>query len=314
MHDDLGEYMETALFISTIDQFKSCFLGDYQFAFADSKSNHVDAAYNRMCSFVQENNIIKFSHLYFGVEFCEYLIPSVESLARFADICMGNDLFPVFVTPVVTDYGIDRLEKCFAYLNNQLTHYGVVVNDIGVLHMIQSCSRTIDIIAGRVLDKTSHDCRIPEAELANYYSSAGMRYASEPGVLSEEHINVLSKLGVCRYEFDLPITGLRLRNTSAHYSLYWPFQYITTGRVCLFRALTKTGKNRFLVGSDQCSQPCRGFELELRKPLNGYSFEFGIRKNNNYLYQKGNTLYYTYDNPNIAQQLAQFDRIIFQIL
>ena len=116
------------------------------------------------------------------------------------------------------------------------------------------------------------------------------------------------------FEFDLPIVGLELKSTKAHHSLYWPFHYLSTGRVCIFRSINKTGKEKFLVGDIPCNRPCKKLELELRKPLNGYHFEHGIRKSSQYLMQKGNTLFYLYENPNISQQFTQFDRIILQIL
>ena len=82
----------------------------------------------------------------------------------------------------------------------------------------------------------------------------------------------------------------------------------------MFRALGKTGREKFLVGQTSCAGSCKALELELRKPINGYSFEHGVRKNNQYLFQKGNTIFYLYENPNIAEQIEQFDRIVLQLL
>ena len=306
--------MDVALYLANPNQFISCYLADYQFTFADSKANHVDVAYKRMSELITQRGLCRFTHLYFGAEFCEYLLPSRTELEEYIRISKDTGLFPVFVTPVVTDYGISRLVESFDYLDAQDIQYAVVVNDYGVLTLLDTQHSVCEIIAGRVLDKTSHDPRIPEDELLQYYSPAGIRYACEPGIESGRSTDILSKMGICRFEFDLPIVGLELKSTKAHHSLYWPFHYLSTGRVCIFRSINKTGKEKFLVGDIPCNRPCKKLELELRKPLNGYHFEHGIRKSSQYLMQKGNTLFYLYENPNISQQFTQFDRIILQIL
>lgn len=306
--------MDIAIFLSRPDQYQGPCLSDYHGCFGDSVANHTAAAYQSMTDRLISRGLTRLTHLYFGAEFCEYLIPSRKELEQYIQICKSDSLQPVFVTPVVTDHGIGRLQACFDFLDGENVDYAVVVNDLGVLQLLCARPHKPRIIAGRVLDKTSHDSRIPEKEMTQYYSAPGIHYASEPGILSEHSTRILSGLGVSRYEFDLPKTGLQLPDTGYPCSLYWPFHYLTTGRVCLFRSMGKTGAEKFLVGQDLCGGRCKAYELELRKPMNGYSFEHGIRKNNQYLFQKGNTLFYLYDDPNINDQLAQFDRIVLQML
>lgn len=306
--------MDIAVYLSSPHEFRGGCLSDYPFTFGDHRANLVAAAYQNMCDMLAKSGVHRFTYLYFGAEFCEYLIPSQQDLEQYVEICRANDLRPVFVTPVVTDRGLDRLWECFDHLDASGIPYAVVVNDLGVLQMLCSRSPVPELIAGRILDKTSHDCRISENEMGSYYSASGMRYASEPGILSDHSTGVLSPLGISRYEFDLPKTGLDLKHSGSGLSLYWPFHYLTTGRVCMFRALGKTGKERFLVGQRSCGGSCKALELEMRKPINGYSFEHGVRKNNQYLFQKGNTIFYLYENPNITEQIEQFDRIVLQLL
>ena len=306
--------MDIAVYLTSPHQFRGCYLSDYPFSFGDCHANQVAAAYQKMYYMLIKRGAHRFTYLYFGTEFCEYLIPSQQYLEQYMDICRDNDLRPVFVTPVVTDRGLDRLQNCFDHLDASSIPYAVVVNDLGVLQLLCSRSHVPELIAGRILDKTSHDCRILENEMGSYYSASGMRYASEPGILSDHSTGVLSSLGISRYEFDLPKTGLHLRHSNSGLSLYWPFHYLTTGRVCMFRALGKTGKDKFLVGQRSCDGSCKALELELRKPINGYSFEHGARKDNQYLFQKGNTVFYLYENSNIAEQIEQFDRIVLQQL
>ena len=306
--------MDVAVYLTSPHQFRGCCLSDYPFSFGDCHVNQVASAYTKMCDLLTKRGIHRFTYLYFGSEFCEFLIPSQQDLEQYVEICIANNLRPVFVTPVVTDRGLDCLQDCFDFLDSLSIPYSIVINDLGVLQLFCSRPRVPELIAGRVLDKTSHDCRISENEIGFYYSASGMRYASEPGILSDHSIGVLSPLGISRYEFDLPKTGLDLRHSSSALSLYWPFHYLTTGRVCIFSSIGKTGKEKFLVGQRSCGKSCKALELELRKPINGYSFEHGLRKNNQYLFQKGNTVFYLYENSNIAEQIEQFDRIVLQLL
>lgn len=305
--------MDIAIYLSDPDQFQGCDLSDYRFQFTDFQNNSVSEAYQNMQALLIQRGVLQLTHLYFGAEFCEFLIPSSRIIQKYIDICKANHLQPVFVTPVVTDYGIQQLQEAFDFLDTQILPYAVVINDFGVLQMLCSRSNTPEIIAGRILDKTSHDCRIPAEELTEYYSVSGMRYAQTPGILSNSSIQILSKMNITRFEFDLPKTGLHLAGTQKQFSLYWPFHYLTTGRVCIFRSLHKTGNQKFLVGGKSCTAPCKAFDLELSKPLNGYSFEYGRRKKNQHLFQKGNTIFYLYENPEISSQVDQVDRIIIQI-
>ena len=237
--------MDIAVYLTSPLQFRGCCLSDYPFTFGDHHANQVAAAYQNMCDMLIKRGVHRFTYLYFGAEFCEYLIPSQQDLEQYVEICRANDLRPVFVTPVVTDRGLDRLRECFDHLDASGIPYAVVVNDLGVLQLLCSRPRVPELIAGRILDKTSHDCRISENEMGAYYSASGMRYASEPGILSDHSTGILAPLGISRYEFDLPKTGLDLKRSGSGRGLYWPFHYLTTGRVCMFRALGKTGRRNF---------------------------------------------------------------------
>lgn len=307
--------MEIAIFVSHPEQYRGCDLSDYSFTYGDAQNNGVYHAYETVQKLLMKYDKTKFDQLYFGSEFCENLIPTIEELKFFLNKCKADGLGPVFVTPVVTDRGIAKLKVCFDFLDAQGVMYSTVVNDVGVLQMLSECAKTKSVIIGRLFDKTSHDSRISQKDIPSYYGAAGIRYAGEPGILSDHSRRILKSFGVQRFEFDLPKVGIYPdRREDYGFSLYWPFHYLTTGRVCLFRAADREGKDKFLVGGKPCRGICKKKELELRKPVNGFSPEQGVKKNDLYLFQKGNTIFYLYDHNDLEALISRFDRVIIQVL
>ena len=118
---------------------------------------------------------------------------------------------------------------------------------------------------------------------------------------------VFEQYDVERYEFDLSKVGIELPR-EGKYSLYWPYSYLTTGRICMFRSLDLDGKEKFLVGDKGCGRKCIQYKVEKRKPINGYS---STKKADMFLFQKGNTLFFV--NEDLDLYTSSFDRLIIQL-
>lgn len=299
--------MKTALLIETVDEYLGKDLNLYNFQWGSSQNGIQDTIES-----VSDYLDGQISMIYFGNEFCEYRIPHINQVKKFIELCEEEHLAPILVTPVVTDYGIKKLDEIFAYLHEHKKNMEIIVNDIGVLALIKHKYSGFSLALGRIFDKTSHDARASMEELELYYGKNGLDFAKTPGVISEYALQVYQQYDVQRYEFDLPKVGLRLPN-KVGFSLYWPYSYLTTGRVCMLRSTELDGKEKFLVGQGACSQPCRMLQVEKRKPLNGYSFENRKRLTNLYLFQKGNTLFYLNNTEESDLYIKQFDRLILQI-
>ena len=94
--------MELALMIEDIKQYNGKKITDYSFSWGNT-----DNGIEKAVSFLQENFILpEITLLYYGNEFCEYRIPSIDELKKAYFFAKKEDLEFVFVTPVVTDYGI----------------------------------------------------------------------------------------------------------------------------------------------------------------------------------------------------------------
>jgi len=72
----------------------------------------------------------------FGMEFCEWKIPSLEALKRAHGEVMDVGKSFTYVVPILTNEGIEKTREHLAYLGD---HEGVevVIGDLGVLNMLQ---------------------------------------------------------------------------------------------------------------------------------------------------------------------------------
>lgn len=304
MHDEV-EIMELALFLDDIKKYRGKKVCRYEQSIGNYDKNGISWV-NRQ---LREHEIFmnqEARYLYWGNEFCEYRLPGPEQVKEFLQICEKDELVPVFVTPVATDFGIERVAACLEQLFLYEGEIGVVVNDYGVMELLHKGRKKFNIIAGRVMDKLSHEARASRAELNEYYGEEGVKYAAVPGILSSRHRKVLDKYGVSRYEFDCPKVGLIADDIEEGLSLYWPYNYETTGRVCVFRSIDKVGTEKFLVG-DQCKMQCGDMVAERIRASDATDQIY-------YFIQAGNTIFYIDDTIDFSQISEIFDRLIFQIL
>jgi len=292
--------MEIALLIDDISYYKGANIESYKLSWG-SKNNRVFKSIEKALLYVGD---IKISYLYFGNEFCEYRIPTVDELKKFLELCDKEKIKPILVTPPVTDKGVRQINTLIEYMVEKNVCIDIAVNDYGVLELLNEKHIDNRIIAGRILDKTSHDSRATSERINRYYGRAGLMIARTPGIVSRQTKKIFNEYAIDRWEFDLPKVGLDLPE-GINKSLYWPYSYLTTGRVCSMRAIGLEGKYRYLVGSDKCKQICRWIQIEKHKPLNGYNNESDL-----VLFQRGNTIFYLYDGEN---EFENFDRLILQL-
>lgn len=301
--------MDIALLIDNLDMYKDTKVSSYLEGWG-SENNGISRALHRMGEYIKEEK--KISMLYFGNEFCEYMLPNKTEIMEFMSLCMKENLKPIFVTPVVSDWGIKRMKEDLECLDTYDVDIEIVVNDVGVLELLHRRYTKFKISLGRIFDKTSHDSRASVQELEHYYGTAGLQFARTPGILSEEAKEIFSRYKIERYEFDLPKVGLDLPK-NGKFSLYWPYHYLTTGRVCALRASCLGGEEKFLVGNNVCARPCRNIQIEKRKPMNGFQYSNEKKINDLFLFQKGNTVFYLYEADDFEKNAKQFDRIVLQI-
>lgn len=256
---------------------------------------------------------VNFSHLYFGQEFCEKALPNPEELLLAVDKARHYKLSFVLMTPYVTELGLEKLEILLQELVGVMPNCEIVVNDWGVLHLLNEKFPTLSPILGRLLNKGWRDLRI------NNYLSMG-----KPGEffkpfqgsnLSGPFIkSLLEMLRVGRIETDNPPQGLdsRLPNLGYPTSLYLPYGCINSGRICLLGSWGMKTSEKFKASQKNCGQKCRFCWLEMRDTSNRVPDSPYWR-----ILQKGNTTFYLQSSSFLSKGLKQakelgIDRIILQ--
>ena len=97
---------------------------------------------------------------YLGNEFCQYLIPARESFSKVCRELRERGLAITFLTPPVTDAGLDKLRPLFAWLAAQANGAEVVFNDWGTLQVLHEEFDALRPVRGRLLNKTMRDPRV----------------------------------------------------------------------------------------------------------------------------------------------------------
>lgn len=148
-----------------------------------------------------------FALLYLGDEFCEQLMPEQRDLERALEIFPGR---VVLVTPLLTDTGIDALERLIIRCSSAKARLEIVVNDLGFLHLIRkSYSRRVRVTLGRIF---GHRMKVMPHGFAAQF---------------------LKKHAVGRIELDDPALPDRFeRYKGLKLSFHSPFRYLSGTRFC----------------------------------------------------------------------------------
>ncbi|MCK5014798.1 MAG: hypothetical protein KAS66_13375 [Candidatus Omnitrophica bacterium] len=201
-----------------------------------------------------------YTRLYFGVEFCERLIPSVKQLNNALSFSQENKLDFTFMTPFVTDKGIARLEPLFDYLDNQVVQKAeIIINDWGVLNLLNKRKWNGLLALGRLLTKQKRGPRImnirdklPERALEHFKQSN-----IDVPILSE----FLIEKGIQRVELDNLLQGISRPDAILKGSLYFPYAYVTVTRYCL--SSFSRNKSVNLRSISPCDKECLKHNFKL---------------------------------------------------
>lgn len=242
----------------------------------------------------------KYNRLYFGIEFCERLIPSPNDLNEVIDFAKKKRIMFSLVTPYVTDTGLKRIDKLLSILKNKMPFSEVIINDWGVLKIINKKHKKLKPVLGRLLNKMKREPRI--MNLIDRLPKEAMDELKSSEVCVKAFQEILKEQNIKRIEFDNVLQGinnLNLRELGFTGSLYLPFAYVTTTRLCLSNSCGEYDYTH--VGIFPCKKECQKFSFKLKHgslPVD--------------LILKGNTQFFK--NNKIPKNLnfIGIDRIIYQ--
>jgi hypothetical protein len=219
-----------------------------------------------------------FSRLYFGNEFCEHLIPSVIDLEQVLDFVLGNSLDFTFVSPYVTNDGLRKLEILLQEISRKRPNSEVVFNDYGVLRILNTHYPELEPVLGRLLNRMKRGPRLmmvidklPRTTV-EYFQSSNITVPILSQFLNENRVR--------RVELDNVLQGFDFSLDGLSASLYVPFAYITTTRLCLTNSCD-VPETEELIGIFPCKRECQKYDFHLKNPIMPVT-----------LIRKGNTIFF----------------------
>ena len=208
------------------------------------------------------------SRLYFGQEFCEFLIPDTDELEKAYSFARQLGWHFTYVTGFVTDARLSQLEQNLAFLARQARGAEVVVSDWGVLALLAGEFPELRPVLGRLLTKQIRFARFtakppPVCMDAIDAPEQQIRLNQEQalrglGLSISEYRDELQRLGVERVELDIVPQSVDLPpgTWGMGVSCYYPWGYVSGKRNCLTSANADPDR-QYVVLDKACPKLCR---------------------------------------------------------
>jgi hypothetical protein len=220
--------------------------------------------------------------IYIGDEFCPLRLPSPKELARFCRFSAERNFGLTLLMPVLTDAGLDHSAALFDGLAKKYPEAEVVANDIGTILFLRKNHPGFHISMGRLFNKGFKDPRLSLKDMDG--TPEVNPFLSESTFDQPAFGAVMAQLKLHGLERDLLPHGKGIPESSTAYqtAYYFPFGYITTGRVCRTATFAKKGGSDFAMAGN-CAKPCNALSFRLKND--------GVSPG---LIQAGNTVFYLY--------------------
>ena len=209
------------------------------------------------------------SRLYYGQEFCEYLVPEPAEIRQAYYTCrqLGWDF--TYVTGYLTERALAKVKANLAVLREESGGCEVVVNDWGLLAVLAREFPDFQPVLGRLQAKQIRFARfegavpvnlngisVPEAEIrANQQEALRGLNLSVP-----EYREWLVRMGIGRFEVDITPQGADVPEDcwGLGSSFYYPWAYVAGARNCLTASVVDP-RRRHVPLNAPCPRPCRRF-------------------------------------------------------
>lgn len=204
--------------------------------------------------------------LYFGVAFCQHLLPSPEDAVAAALLARERGWGLTVLTPYVTDAFLDRTREVIAALvQADAPDLEVVVEDWGLLRVLRRDFPQLRRILGRGLNRMTRDPRVPDVGPEHLGGDQPPPSWGGSSLGSAAFQALLRRLGVERAETDVPLQGPGPMGSPLPTAVHLPYGMVASGRICMVSAYGKPPSVRFTPPL-ACDAPCRRTTLTLRAP------------------------------------------------
>lgn len=236
--------------------------------------------------------------LYFGAEFCESLLPTVESASESCLVARDAGLKAVMLTPIVTGKGLGQLDLLLERLGMRGWAPEVVFNDWGVLNLLRQRYPELLRRSGRLINRALRDPRVVEARPDNGDGAGPPDRGRGKRVRA-----LLAQSGVIGVETDPDLEGGFLGDAAGGMQrvLYLPYLLVASSRNCLIKADgAQTADACFTKGLGiPCNGNCRGRWDRVRRDDTSLP-----------LWRAGNTIFCELPHRSAAAHLSQADRVV----
>lgn len=194
------------------------------------------------------------THIYFGSEFCEHLLPSAHALRKALEVARGRGLGFALLTPVASPEVLRRIGALLPLLPDGSE---IVVNDWGVAAFVAEQFPSLRAIAGRVLCRMVKDPRLDAA----WAHHCGL------GLDSPFLQRVMRNLGIERVEIDMPLFAdqIVLGRVPFLQGVHLPYFCVAKGRMCRIGSMSLEGPGKFAAGH-RCKKECLDLVSETCRP------------------------------------------------
>ena len=254
-----------------------------------------------------------YRRVYFGHETCEKRLPTCDELNDLLKIVDARGLHLTFVTPFLTEKGMEKVQLFLNQLQPlHLNAFEIVTSDWGLLWWIIQNKAGKPVISrfltGQHVDFRLWDDTGQSTEhivfLQGTYrkltfksrTSEMMNHLSSCTLLKEKTMEMFRRLGVTRFELSPVFQPMTIPdNPTLQYTLHVPFVPLTMFRTCPQQGNINRPKNR--CNGDTCRH--------IRQKWQSVSM-------NRDLYCINNALYY--DHPDIdPSSIAPIDRMVYHV-
>ena len=240
-----------------------------------------------------------YGRLYYGNEFCERLMPTGEGLKLALEFAGERGVSLTLVTPYVTENRLARLRELLDIMVADARGDEVVFNEWGVLRVLHNGYSGLTPVMGRLLNRMKRGPRL--MTVIDKLPPSTVRYFRDNYLKNPALNDFLATHGVGRVELDNLLQGFDFKLEHLRGSLYTPYVYVSTTRLCLSAGCEDPSRaTEVTVGAD-CRQECRRYTFHLRHPI------MPVR-----LIRKGTAVFY--HNPREMPDLEArgIDRIVVQ--
>lgn len=263
---------------------------------------------------VWEKQLKSPDRLYIGDEFCPIRKPDLVEIKGICRFARESHMGLTLLTPILTEPWLDKYISVFECLKTEFSGAEIVVNDLGVLFFLGAQYPEFHLSLGRLLNKGFKDPRLSLSDIETPEKTKAL--LSDCTFDHPEFQQMAVSQGVTRLERDLLPYADRIFDTASELntSCYFPFGYVTTGRVCWTATLNRASAKGKAGGENPggkfiplkgCPRPCDSLPLELKHE--SLSFK---------LFQSGNTIFYLYTLPMLTALLKKAEteniRLVYQ--